>query len=146
MFVACMNVNDMDVLLVHHTDPFHTNYIKPFSKYGAHVMFVVLLLPAFLRHVPTYCATSDSLFLLRPCETTKRSPPSPTGIVARSSHTDTTPTGPRSRCRSGWCRGLGRGWSLRHHRGGARPRRPRVARADWPHVGQCDLVARTRRP
>src|SRR3989337_1950009 len=74
MFVACMNVNDMDVLLVHHTDPFHTNYIKPFSKYGAHVMFVVLLLPAFLRHVPTYCDTFDSIFLLSPCETTKRSP------------------------------------------------------------------------
>ena len=113
MFVACMNVNDMDVLLVHHTDPFHTNYIKPFSKYGAHVMFVVLLLPAFLRHVPTYCATSD-FFLLRPCETTKRSPPAPTGTVARSSHTDTTPTAACSRCRSGRRRGLGRGRSLRH--------------------------------
>ena len=72
-----MNVNDMDVLLIHHTNPFHTNYIKPFSKYGAHVMFVVLILPAFLRHVPTYCATFDSIFLRRPCETTKRSIPCP---------------------------------------------------------------------
>ena len=64
-----------------HTDPFHTNYIKPFSKYGVHVIFVVLLLLASLRHVPTYYATWDSIFLHRPCETTKRSTPAPTVTV-----------------------------------------------------------------